>query len=49
MKREKREQIVHRLLTEIEEEDVGISLLSTFSRDRTDLLFFKDHDRLLAL
>ena len=39
------EEIRDKLLREIEEEDIGISLFSTFYQDENDLRFFKAEDR----
>lgn len=37
--------IIKKLLTDIEEEDIGISLFSTFYQNQDDLHFFKQEDR----
>lgn len=37
--------MIDKLLHEIEEEDIGISLFSTFYQDERDLHFFKEEDR----
>lgn len=51
VKKEEVKQIIEKLLAEIEEEDIGISLFSTCYQDAEDLRFFKDPDRerLLAI
>lgn len=41
MNREQANTIINKLLHEIEEEDVGISLLSMYSQSPNDLDFFK--------
>lgn len=40
-----REEIIRKLLAEIEEEDIGISLLTTFYQNKDELDFFRDFDR----
>lgn len=45
MTKEEVEAVIEQLLTEIEEEDIGISLYSTFYQNRKDLRFFKEDDR----
>ncbi len=46
MKKEEIKKIMEKLLAEIEEEDIGISLLSTFYQGEEDLGFFKEEDRI---
>jgi len=45
------EQMTEELLHEIEEEDIGISLFSTFYQDRKELCFFKleDQEKILKI
>lgn len=38
-------EIILKLLSEIEEEDIGISLLTTHYRDSAELAFFSEPDR----
>ncbi len=38
-------EIMKKLLKEIEEEDIGISLFSTFCESQEELAFFKEEDR----
>ena len=45
VKKEEIKEIMEKLLGEIEEEDIGISLSSTFYQNQEDLLFFKAEDR----
>ena len=45
MKREETKDIIERLLREIEEEDVGISLFTTYFKNEEELRFFKEDDR----
>ena len=45
MKKEEIQEIIERLLCEIEEEDIGISLFTTFFQNEEELRFFKDRDR----
>ena len=45
MKKEEIKEIIERLLREIEEEDIGISLFSTFFQNEEELRFFKENDR----
>jgi hypothetical protein len=45
MDKERTKEIIDRLLREIEEEDIGISLFSTFYQNQVDLCFFKPDDR----
>lgn len=45
MKNEEIKEIMEKLLGEIEEEDIGISLFLTFYQNQDDLLFFKAEDR----
>ena len=45
MKKEEIKKIMGKLLREIEEEDIGICLFSTFYQGEEDLLFFQDDDR----
>ena len=45
MEKEKLRGIIKRLIGEIEEEDIGISLLQTYHMDHEDLGFFSDPDR----
>lgn len=44
-------EIMDKLLTEIEEEDIGISLLATFCQNESELSFFKvdDCERVLKI
>ncbi len=37
--------IIERLIHEIEEEDIGISLFTTFYQDESELDFFSDEDK----
>ena len=45
IKKEVIHEMIERLLHDIEEEDVGISLFTTFYQDQADLHFFKKEDR----
>jgi len=45
MPNEKIKEIIGRLLNEIEEEDIGISLFLSCYQDKDELEFFKDQDR----
>ena len=45
MKKEEIREIIEQLLCEIEEEDIGISLFSTFFQNEEELRFFKENDR----
>ena len=45
MKKEEVFEIIDKLLHEIEEEDIGISLFSTFYQNGEELRFFKEEDR----
>ena len=45
MKREEIKTIIEKLLADIEEEDIGISLFSTFYQNQDELHFFKEEDR----
>ena len=45
MKKEEVKDIMDKLLAEIEEEDIGISLFSTYCQNEADLHFFKEEDR----
>ena len=45
MKKEEIKEIIERLLQEIEEEDIGISLFTTFFQNEDELRFFKESDR----
>ena len=45
MKTEEIREIIERLLQEIEEEDIGISLFSAFFQNEEELRFFKEEDR----
>ena len=45
MRKEEIAEIMDKLLREIEEEDIGISLLSTFYQSDEELRFFKEEDR----
>jgi len=45
MKKDEIEALINRLLAEIEEEDVGISLFSTFYQNEAELAFFTKEDR----
>lgn len=45
MKKEEIRGLVDRLLEEIEEEDIGISLFTTFYQNKEELAFFKEDDR----
>ena len=38
-------EIIQKLLSEIEEEDIGISLLTTHYQDNEELAFFSEADR----
>ena len=49
MKKEETKEIINKLLTEIEEEDIGISLFSIFCQSENDLQFFKEEDRVRVL
>ncbi len=51
MEKERAGQIIRKLLEEMEEEDVGMSLLTTFSRERSELSFFnvRDEERVLQI
>jgi hypothetical protein len=45
MKQEQIKTIIGKLLADIEEEDIGISLFSTFYQNQEELHFFKEQDR----
>ena len=45
MKKEKIKETIEKLLANIEEEDIGISLFSTFYQGEEELHFFKEGDR----
>lgn len=45
MKRVERRRIIEKLLDEMEEEDIGISLFSSQYLDAVDLKFFNEKDR----
>ena len=45
MKKEQIREIIEKLIQEIEEEDIGISLFSTFYQDGDELSFFKAADQ----
>ena len=45
VKKEGIREIIDLLLAEIEEEDIGISLFSTFYQNEEELRFFKEEDR----
>lgn len=45
MKKEKIKDLISKLLSEIEEEDIGISLFSTFYQNDIELSFFTNPDR----
>lgn len=45
MQRIRLKEIIDRLLHEIEEEDIGISLFTTCYQNLDELKFFKDEDR----
>lgn len=45
MKKKQLKAIIGKLLTDIEEEDIGISLFSTFYQNQEELHFFKEQDR----
>lgn len=45
MNKEEIKTVVEQLLAEIEEEDIGISLYTTFYQSKRDLQFFKEDDR----
>ena len=45
MKKEEVKEMINRLLQEVEEEDIGISLLSIFHQGVDELEFFKEDDR----
>lgn len=45
MKKEMMNEIIEKLLGEVEEEDIGISLFSTFFQNEEELRFFKEEDR----
>ena len=49
MKREDVEAMIDTLLREVEEEDIGISLFSTFYQNQSDLAFFQPKDRIRVL
>ncbi|MBI3307077.1 MAG: hypothetical protein HYZ84_04660 [Candidatus Omnitrophica bacterium] len=51
MKKKKIKEVMDKLLAEIEEEDIGISLFSTFYQNQADLCFFKaeDQERVLKI
>ncbi len=49
MKKEEIKKIIEKLLSEIQEEDIGISLFSTFYQNKEDLNFFKEEDRSCVL
>lgn len=45
MKKEEITEIINKLLHEVEEEDIGICLFSTFFHNEDELSFFKEADR----
>ncbi len=45
MEKEEIKEIMDKLFREIEEEDIGISLFTTFYQNQDDLHFFKAEDR----
>ena len=45
IKKERVREIINQLLHEIEEEDIGISLFSTWYQVAEELSFFKEEDR----
>jgi len=45
MKKEEIKEIINNLLHEIEEEDIGICLFSTFFHNEEELSFFREADR----
>ena len=45
MKKDEIKELIEKLLTDIEEEDIGISLFSTFYQNQEELHFFKSDDR----
>ncbi len=45
MHKEEMKEIMEKLLREMEEEDIGICLFSTFCQNEDELRFFKDEDR----
>ena len=45
MKKKDRRAVQEELIHEIEEEDIGISLLSIFYQNNAELCFFKSEDR----
>ena len=45
LKKEKIKEMIDKLLTEIEEEEVGISLFTTHYRNQEELNFFKSPDK----
>ena len=44
MRKEETREIVNKLLKEIEEEDIGISLFTTFYQSDNDLKFFNEEE-----
>ena len=49
MKKQQVREIIQKLLKEVEEEDIGISLFSTFYQTEDELQFFKKEDREIVL
>ncbi len=49
MNKEDIKRVIERLLHEVEEEDIGISLFSTYCQAEDELLFFKEEDRVRIL
>lgn len=45
MKKDEFRGIIEKLLSAIEEEDIGISLFSTFYQNEEELRFFREEDR----
>lgn len=45
MNKPEREEIIRTLLASLEEEDIGISLIDTYSANAEELAFFKEYDR----
>ncbi len=45
MRKERIEELINKLLHEIEEEDIGISLFSTLYQNHEELIFFKNDDK----
>ncbi|HRK61952.1 MAG TPA: hypothetical protein PLY88_05325 [Candidatus Omnitrophota bacterium] len=45
MNSEQLRQMINRILTDVEEEDIGISLLSRHYQNRDELSFFNETDR----